>query len=89
MASFKESGAVEYSSDVLIGLQYAEWDYRDKEKEGYHKRRMRERLEVISAMAKQGMPIDVECKILKNRNGAKGRINFKLHPMFNLFEKAE
>ncbi len=89
MASFKESGAIEYSSDCLIGLQYAEWDYQDKEKEGDHKRRVRERLELIFALQKQGMPIDVECKILKNRNGAKDRINFKFHSMFNLFEEAE
>ena len=88
MASFKESGAVEYSSDCLIGLQYAEWDYQEKEKEGDHKRRVRERLDAIAVLAKQGMPIDVECKILKNRNGAKDRINFKFHPMFNLFEEA-
>ena len=88
MASFKESGAVEYSSDCLFGLQYAGWDYQDKEKEGDHKRRVRERLDAISVLAKQGVPIDVECKILKNRNGAKDRINFKFHPMFNLFEEA-
>lgn len=89
MASFKESGAVEYSSDCLIGLQYAEWDYQDKEKEGDHKRRVRERLDAISALSKQGVPIDVECKILKHRNGAKDRINFRFYPMFNLFEEAE
>ena len=89
MASFKESGAVEYSSDCLIGLQYSEWDYQDKETETAHKKRVRERLETIAVLAKQGMPIDVECKILKNRNGAKGRINFKFYPMFNLFEAAE
>ncbi len=89
MASFKESGSLEYSSDCLIGLQYAGWDYQDKEKEGDHKRRVRERLELISAMAKQGMPIDVECKILKQRNGARDRINFRFYPMFNLFEEAE
>ena len=89
MASFKESGAVEYSSDVLIGLQYAGWDYEEREKEGDHKRRVRERLDAIAALVKQGMPIDVECKILKNRNGAKDRINFRFYPMFNLFEEAE
>lgn len=89
MASFKESGAVEYSSDVLIGLQYAGWDYQDKEKESDHKRRVRERLDAISALVKQGMPIEVECKILKNRNGAKDMINFRFFPMFNLFEEAE
>ena len=89
MASFKESGAIEYSSDCLIGLQYSEFDYQDKEKETEHKRRIRERLETISLLGKQGMPIEVECKILKHRNGGKGRINFKFYPMFNLFEEID
>lgn len=89
MASFKESGAIEYSSDVLIGLQYAGWDYQDKEKEGDHKRRVREKLDEIMKLSKLGMPIDVECKILKNRNGAKDRINFRFFPMFNLFQETE
>lgn len=89
MASFKESGAVEYSSDVLIGLQYSEWDYLDQEKEAEHKRRVRERLDTISALAKQGMPIDIECKILKNRNGPKGKIDLRFYPMFNLFTESE
>ena len=88
LASFKESGAIEYSSDCLIGLQYAGWDYQEGEKENEHKRRVRERLDAIAVLAKQGIPIDIECKILKNRNGSKGRINLKFYPMFNLFEEA-
>lgn len=88
MSAFKESGAIEYSSDVLIGLQYSGWDYQPNEKESEHKRRIRERLDTISLIASQGMPIDIECKILKHRNGSKGRINFKFHSMFNLFEEA-
>ena len=88
MSAFKESGSLEYSSDVLLGLQYSDWDYHDKEKESEHKKRVRERLDVIAVMAKQGMPIDIECKILKNRNGVKDKIKFKFHPMFNLFEEA-
>ena len=89
MGSFKESGAIEYSSDCLIGLQYSEWDYQSQEKESEHKKRIRERLETISVLAKQGMPIDIEAKILKHRSGAKGRINFKFYPMFNFFEVVE
>ena len=87
MASFKESGAIEYSSDCLLGLQYAGWDYQDNEKEGDHKRRVRERLDVISKLAKQGIPIDIECKVLKNRNGAKDKFNLRFYPMFNFFEE--
>ena len=89
MASFKESGAIEYSSDCLIGLQYAGWDYQNGEKESEHKKRVREKLDTISAVSKQGMPIDIELKVLKNRNGAKGKFNFRFYPMFNLFEEAE
>ena len=88
LASFKESGAIEYSSDCLIGLQYAGWDYQGGEKENDHKRRVRERLDAIAVLAKQGMPIDIECKILKQRNGPRDRVNLKFFPMFNLFEEA-
>jgi len=85
MASFKESGAVEYSSDVLIGLQYAGFDYLKNEKETDHKRRIRERLDEIFEATKQGQPADIECKILKNRNGVKGTVKFEFHSRFNLF----
>lgn len=88
LASFKESGAVEYSSDVLIGLQYAGWDYLEKEKEGDHKRRVRAQYDIISADSKKGMPIEVDCKILKNRNGTKDKFKLRFHPMFNFFEEA-
>ena len=87
MASFKEAGSIEYSSDCLIGLQYAGWDYLEGEKEGEHKRRVRERLETISAHAKGGMPIEIECKILKNRNYGRDGTKFMFYPMFNLFEE--
>lgn len=89
MACFKESGAVEYSSDVLIGLQYTDWDYQSGEKELDRKRRLHERLDIISALSKQGMPIEIECKILKQRNATKGKVKLNFYPMFNLFEGAE
>lgn len=34
MAAFKESGAIEYSSDVLMGLQYEGMDYSEGETDG-------------------------------------------------------
>ena len=53
MAAFKESGAIEYSADVLIGLQLAGvgGDKFDVEQ------------------AKQENPRKIEVKVLKNRNG--------------------
>ena len=41
MQSFKESGAIEYSSDVLFGLQYAGMDYKDGEGTDSRKNRLR------------------------------------------------
>ena len=85
MASFKESGAVEYSSDCLIGLQYAGWDYQDNETEANHKKRIRERLKEIFSATADGQPADIECRILKNRNGRRGTVKFQFHSRFNLF----
>ena len=56
MESFKESGAVEYSSDVLLGMQLA-----GVGKPGFD-----------IAAEKQKSPRDVELCILKNRNGQAG-----------------
>jgi len=70
MAAFKESGAIEYSSDVLIGLQLKGSGAKDFNVDE----------------AKQKTPREIELKILKNRNGATGStIDFKYYPMFNHF----
>lgn len=71
MASFKESGSIEYSCDVLMGLQLkgveqADFD-ADKEK--------------------QKNPRELTLKILKNRNGKTGgEIEFTYYPQYNYFE---
>ncbi len=88
LASFKESGSVEYSSDILIGLQYRGWDYGKGELEKDYKRRLRERLDDIAEEAKQGNPIPIELKILKNRNGVKGRVDLDFYSRFNYFREA-
>lgn len=86
LASFKESGAIEYSSDVLIGLQYAGMDYQDGETETNRRKRVRELYNKAQQDAKDGLPIQIELKILKNRNGTKGRVGLSYIPMFNYFE---
>ena len=53
MAAFKESGAIEYSSDVLLGLQLAGAGDKDFNVD----------------MAKSQEPRQIELKILKNRRG--------------------
>lgn len=73
MEAFKESGAIEYSSDVLIGLQLkgAGGDNFDPTE------------------AKSKDPREVELVILKNRNGRVGEtVDFAYYPMCNYFTEA-
>jgi len=75
MASFKESGAIEYSSDVLIGLQLAGIEENGKPVKDFN---------VDEAKAKE--PREVELKILKNRNGRTGdTMAFDYYPKYNYF----
>lgn len=85
LTSFKESGAIEYSSDVLIGLQYSFMDYTPGETDKNRRTRIRDNLKKCGDLAKQGLPVDVDIKILKNRNGAKGSTSLKFIPKYNLF----
>lgn len=70
MEAFKESGAIEYSSDVLIGLQLAGAGGKN--------------FDVNEAKRKD--PRDIELVILKNRNGRTGdKIRYSYYPLFNYF----
>ena len=72
MAAFKESGAIEYSSDVLIGLQFAGTG------EGG--------LDADEARRKD--PREIELVILKSRNGRTGdKLGYYYHPLFNYYEE--
>ena len=85
LASFKESGAIEYSSDVLIGLQYYGMDYQEGESDGARQKRIRELTKEALAAGKAGKPQQIQVKILKNRNGSKGDTVLDFYPMFNYF----
>lgn len=85
LASFKESGAIEYSSDVLIGLQYFGMDYQEGESEKNREKRVRDLLNSNIERAKEGKALRIEVKILKNRNGSKGACLLDFYPMFNYF----
>ena len=84
MASFKESGAIEYSSDVLIGLQYQGWDYEEGEAETLRIKRLRRLKKDLWQKAKNSSQ-DIQLKILKNRNGIKSDLFFDFFPAFNYF----
>lgn len=74
MKAFKESGGIEYSTDVLLGMQFKELQINNE----------------IDAKRfddlKAANPREVQIKILKNRNGKAGdRINFDYNAMLNQF----
>ena len=72
MSAFKESGAIEYSSDVLLALQLEGVGARDFDVDA----------------AKREIPRKVELCILKNRNGRTGaRIPFDFDARFNVFRE--
>ena len=75
MAAFKESGAIEYGSDVLIGLQLTGAGDKDFDVD----------------VAKEKDPREIDFCILKNRNGkitSKG-IPMTFYPIFNCFMAAD
>jgi replicative DNA helicase len=89
LSSFKESGAIEYSSDVLIGLQFEGMDYVKGENEKDRNSRIRELRETMEAKGRDGLAQRIEVKILKNRNGYKGKTLLDFFPRFNYFKSVE
>lgn len=88
MASFKESGAIEYSSDVLIGLQFSK--QREVDEHNRNKRGNEPKLIVNVDEEKSKNPREIELKILKNRSGATGgSIDYDYYPLFNYFVEKE
>lgn len=86
-ASFKESGAIEYSSDVLIGLQWDGMDWVDGEKPNQRLFRIARIREENSRKKKDRDPIRIQLKVLKNRNGeTNSHIFLNYVPAFNYYE---
>lgn len=81
MASFKESGGVEYSSDVLIGLQFGGMNDNVKESE------VRDIYNQAQTKKRNKEEIAVDLKVLKNRNGYQFTTSFYMMPAFNCFEQ--
>lgn len=72
LEAFKESGSLEYGSDVLIGLQL-----KGAGKKGFD-----------STEAKDKDPREIELVILKNRNGKTGKkLELEYYPKFNYFRE--
>jgi len=67
MESFKESGSIEYTSDILMGLEYTNNNGIDRDNEA------------------RKNPRRISLKIIKNRYGALGVINYDFNTMYHTF----
>ena len=85
MAAFKESGAVEYTSDILIALQYFGMDFMEREKTQEREERIRQMIKENKLKAKKGEAVHIQVKILKNRSGSLTDMGFNYYPMFNIY----
>ena len=81
MAAFKESGAIEYGSDVLLALQ------PQGMLPGYNKTDQKKNADLVNSCKRSDVRT-IEAVILKNRNGKTGgKVGFNYHSLFNHFEK--
>lgn len=98
-SSFRESSGIEYSSDILLGMQYVGMDYRKHwltlengnhklvfESKQDHENRVRNLADKMDGYGEKGLPIPLELKILKNRLGVKGKVGLQFRPAYNHFE---
>lgn len=94
MQSFKESGAIEYSSDVLFGLQLAGMDRAEKqtnegkprpESDSEYTARIAKLKNEVEQAQREKKPIKMILKCLKNRNGYKFSVPFSMISAFNVF----
>ena len=73
MTDYKESGALEYSADVLMGLEFVSAGTKDYDEK----------------MEKRKNPREIRLVVLKNRNGkAWESCNFDYFPLFNYYSEA-
>lgn len=81
MTAFKESGAIEYGSDVLLALQ------PQGMKPGYTKTEQKQNADLVKK-CKASAQRSVEAVILKNRNGKTGgKVGFDYYSLFNCFKQ--
>lgn len=89
MAAFKESGGIEYTADVLIGMQLAYvTDTERPAKTAASTAQAGYKKGLIAA--KKSDPREVDIVIMKNRNAAADEMRrFKYYPRFNYFVEGE
>lgn len=93
--AFKESGIIEYTADVLIGLNFKELETEDDEtatdKKAGKAKGPKNPITVRNEnnqKKKNAEPIEISFNVLKNRNGLTGSTPLHFISMFNYFEDA-
>ena len=82
-SSFKESGAIEFGADVIIGLQLEAIHIAQE------KSKMAEKHQILDE-GKKETPRKIELVILKNRNGVPwSRVRLNYYAEFNYFEESK
>ena len=76
-SAYKETGAIEYTADACLALQYAGLDGTASTYDSIDKANCLKK--------KQGMPIDVEITSLKSRQGYEDDVKLSYFSRFNLF----
>lgn len=99
MTAFKESGALEYGADLLIGLQYSFMktrivtkkhkdgtSYKAPESKDERAARIVRAVEQMNEQDETGLPALIDLKILKHRNGGKRKpLQFAFWRKYNKF----
>ena len=89
LTSFKESGAIEYGSDVLMGLQYKALEKEVKfgkiESDKDYSTRKAIFYKELEEKRSKGEFLPLQVKILKNRNGRIGKTDIYFKPPYNYF----
>lgn len=82
MSAFKESGAIEYTADVVLALQPVGMMTGDSEKI------RSENQQTIKKTTNEDIR-NIEMVCLKNRNGQKFSLYYKYYALYNLYEETE
>lgn len=81
--SFKDSGNIEYSADVLMSMSYDEYAM-EQTGEKLFKNQVKKLKDI-----KAGESYPIHIGVIKNRNGITGELNLNFLPHFNIYEEDE
>lgn len=79
--SFKDSGNIEYSADVLMSMSYDEYAM-EQTGEKLFKNQVKKLKDI-----KAGESYPIHIGVIKNRNGITGELNLNFLPHFNIYEE--